>query len=115
MREQETPASIGVLSHMYAVIFCGGKQHKVREGDRISVDLLDANVGSTIELDKVLLLSDGTEIRQDIPSTKHFATLEQIHQWLEDAGFIVEEEYGDYRRNPIRETTNRAIIWAKKM
>lgn len=52
---------------MYAVIFCGGKQHKVREGDRISVDLLDANVGSTIELDKVLLLSDGTNIKVGAP------------------------------------------------
>ncbi len=44
---------------MYAVIFCGGKQHKVREGDTISVELLDSEADSTIELDKVLLLSDG--------------------------------------------------------
>ena len=61
-----------------------------------------------------LLLSDGTEIKQDIPSTKHFATLEQIHQWLEVYGFIVEKEYGDYSKNPISEMTNRAIIWARK-
>ncbi len=61
-----------------------------------------------------LTLADGSIIQQDIPSAKHFATLEQIHSWLEASGFIVEEEYGDYARNPIGETTNRAIIWARK-
>lgn len=61
-----------------------------------------------------LLLADGTEIKRDIPSTKHFVTLEQIHEWLEACGFIMEEEYGDYNGNPISEMTNRAIIWARK-
>lgn len=61
-----------------------------------------------------LLLPDGTEIKQDIPSIKHFATLEQIHQWLALSNFIIEEEYGDYNRSPIGETTNRAIILARK-
>ena len=41
---------------MYAVIFCGGKQQKVSEGDVVSVDLLDAQAGTDIELDKVLCL-----------------------------------------------------------
>lgn len=61
-----------------------------------------------------LTLSDGSEIKEDIPSSKHFATLEQIHTWLSANGFIVQEEYGDYSRSPISENTNRAIIWARK-
>ena len=52
---------------MYAVIICGGKQHKVSEGDIVSVELLDAEAGSTIELDKVLLISDGTNIKVGSP------------------------------------------------
>ena len=81
--------------------------------------LLDSSFDSKTGLYKFtrrfkLLLSDGTEIKQDIPSIKHFATLEQIHKWLEVSGFVVEEEYGDYNRNPISETTSRAIIWARK-
>ena len=52
---------------MYAVIFCGGKQHKVSEGDVLSVELLDAEAGSTIDLDKVLLISDGTNIKVGAP------------------------------------------------
>lgn len=41
---------------MYAVIEMGGKQHRVAEGDRLKVELLSAEVGSTIETDKVLLI-----------------------------------------------------------
>ena len=52
---------------MYAVILCGGKQHKVSEGDVLSVELLDAQAGSDIELDKVLLVSDGTNIKVGAP------------------------------------------------
>ncbi len=52
---------------MYAVVFCGGKQHKVSEGDVLSVELLDAATDSTIELDKVLLISDGTNIKVGAP------------------------------------------------
>jgi large subunit ribosomal protein L21 len=41
---------------MYAVIETGGKQFRVEEGVRLHVDALDAEVGSEIVIDKVLLL-----------------------------------------------------------
>jgi len=45
---------------MYAVVEQGGKQYKVAEGDRLTVDLTDvAPEAETIEMDKVLLVSDG--------------------------------------------------------
>ncbi len=62
-----------------------------------------------------LTLNDGRVITEDIPSVKHFATLEQIHTWLSANSFFIQEEYGDYKRNPITENTNRAIIWARKI
>ena len=43
---------------MYAVVETSGKQYKVQEGDELLVDLMDATEGSTVELDRVLLLSD---------------------------------------------------------
>ena len=61
-----------------------------------------------------LTLKSGETIRQDIPCVKHSATLEQIHGWLADAGFSIEQEYGDYQRNPISRKTHRAIILARK-
>ena len=43
---------------MYAIIETGGKQVRVEVGSKIYVEKLDAEVGSTITLDKVLLLGD---------------------------------------------------------
>ncbi|BAH05843.1 50S ribosomal protein L21 [Clostridium kluyveri] len=42
---------------MYAVVATGGKQYKVSEGDIIYVEKLEAEVDSTIELDKVLMIN----------------------------------------------------------
>jgi large subunit ribosomal protein L21 len=49
---------------MYAVFQTGGKQYRVSEGDVVKVESLDADEGSSIDFDKVLLVSDGdtTEI-----------------------------------------------------
>jgi len=41
---------------MYAVIQTGGKQYRVSEGDTIRVEKLDGDVGSEIELDRVLMV-----------------------------------------------------------
>ncbi|MGD9154099.1 MAG: 50S ribosomal protein L21 [Bacillota bacterium] len=41
---------------MYAVIECGGKQYRVQEGDSIRVEKLEAEVGSELVIDRVLLL-----------------------------------------------------------
>ena len=46
---------------MFAVIESGGKQHTVSEGESLKVELLGAEEGSTIEFDKVLMISDGSE------------------------------------------------------
>jgi SAM-dependent methyltransferase len=60
-------------------------------------------------------LNGATEVYK-VQITKHFPTLSQIHAWLSDAGFIIEQEYGGYNRNPVDETImgNRAVIWARK-
>lgn len=42
---------------MYAVVATGGKQYKVSEGDIIYVEKLEAEIDSTIELDKVLMVN----------------------------------------------------------
>ncbi|MCA9529958.1 MAG: 50S ribosomal protein L21 [Myxococcales bacterium] len=41
---------------MYAVIQTGGKQYRVAEGDTIRVEKLSGDVGSEIELDRVLMV-----------------------------------------------------------
>ena len=60
-----------------------------------------------------LVTADGEQIKKETPSVKHFVTLEQMHTWLDTAGFRLGKEYGDYVGNLISETTGRAIICAK--
>jgi len=57
---------------MYAVIESGGKQYRVAVGDRLRVETLDAEPGSTLTLDKVLLVGGG-EAGSQI-GTPHVAT-----------------------------------------
>jgi large subunit ribosomal protein L21 len=44
---------------MYAIVRTGGKQYRVREGDEILVERIDAEDGSDIALDVLLLERDG--------------------------------------------------------
>lgn len=52
---------------MYAIIRTGGKQYKVEEGDIISVEKLDMEVGASVSFD-VLMLCDGENVRVGQPT-----------------------------------------------
>ncbi|HKW08375.1 MAG TPA: 50S ribosomal protein L21 [Candidatus Dormibacteraeota bacterium] len=54
------PKPDGVLS---AVVVSGGKQYRVAPGDRILVDRLSAEAGSSIKLGRVLMLADGDGLK----------------------------------------------------
>lgn len=43
---------------MYAVIETGSKQYLVKAGDKLEVERLDAEAGSTVNFDKVLLVNN---------------------------------------------------------
>jgi large subunit ribosomal protein L21 len=45
---------------MYAVVKTGGKQYRVSPGDSIEVEKLPYEVGQQVELDEVLLVSNGS-------------------------------------------------------
>jgi large subunit ribosomal protein L21 len=46
---------------MYAVIETGGKQYRVEVGTELDVELLDVEPGTTVTLDRVLLVADGDD------------------------------------------------------
>ena len=54
----------------YAIVESGGKQYKAVEGATIEVDLLDAEVGQSIDLNQVLLLVEDEKISIGTPSVK---------------------------------------------
>ena len=56
---------------MYAIIESGGKQYKVTKGEILNVDKLDKKIGETMELDKVLLISDNDKVMVGNPVVKN--------------------------------------------
>lgn len=52
---------------MQAVIKTGGKQYRVSEGDVLRVEKLEAEAGSTLELNEVLMISDGETVKIGAP------------------------------------------------
>jgi len=52
---------------MYAVIETGGKQYKVEVGQTIDVELLDVNIGDSLDLDRVLMVSGEEAVRVGQP------------------------------------------------
>lgn len=52
---------------MYAVIKTGAKQHKVSEGDVLSVEKLAGNTGDEVVFNEVLMVSDEKEVKIGTP------------------------------------------------
>jgi len=52
---------------MYAVFETGGKQYRAAAGDVIKVEKLDAAEGDAVELDTVLMVADGDDIKVGTP------------------------------------------------
>lgn len=55
---------------MYAVVKTGGKQYRVSPGDSIEVEKLPHEVGEQVELDQVLLVSNGPGVKIGQPLVK---------------------------------------------
>lgn len=47
---------------MYAVIKTGGKQYQVAVGDKLKIEQIPADIGSTITLSEVLMVADGENV-----------------------------------------------------
>jgi large subunit ribosomal protein L21 len=65
VQSHAVPKPDGSLS---AVVVSGGKQYRVAPGDRILVDRITAEPGSSLKLGRVLLFTDGKEIKIGAPA-----------------------------------------------
>ena len=52
---------------MHAVIVTGGKQYRVSQGDKLRVEKLDAAEGESVDLDQVLMVVDGDDVKIGAP------------------------------------------------
>ncbi|MDH5485832.1 MAG: 50S ribosomal protein L21 [Gammaproteobacteria bacterium] len=52
---------------MYAVVKTGGKQYKVTQGEYLKVEKLEGIQGDTVELNDVLMIADGDNLKIGTP------------------------------------------------
>jgi len=52
---------------MHAVVLTGGKQYRVKQGQIVRVEKIEAETGANIKLEKVLMLSDGENFKIGAP------------------------------------------------
>jgi len=71
---------------MYAVIEHGSKQYRVSQGDVIQIELTEvAPDAKTIELDKVLFVSDGSQVKVGQPYLAGAKVVATFQTTAEDA------------------------------
>jgi len=93
---------------MYAVIEQGSKQYKVSEGDVLNIELTEVNSQATvIELDKVLLVSDGKEAKIGTPYLENAKIIASFKNKAEDAVVKAEKLYPTHFRR--RKNSRRRI------
>lgn len=63
---------------MYAIVRTGGKQYQVACGDQLRVEKIEGNIGDVIELNDVLMVVDGENIKVGRPVVENAKVLAKI-------------------------------------
>lgn len=63
---------------VYAIIESGGKQYRVEPGAVVALERIPGDVGSQVELDRVLLISDGTTVKVGKPTLSGARVISEI-------------------------------------
>jgi len=74
---------------VYAVVETSGKQYKVSAGEIVEVDKLPLEVGEKIELDRVLLVAEGEEVRVGQPTVEGAKVLATVTDHVKGPKIIV--------------------------
>jgi len=84
-----------------AVIKTGGKQYKVKEGQSLRVEKLEAEIGTKVTLDTLLIAeSDGASITLGTPSLGEKVTAEVMEQAKADKVSVVKfKNKTHYKKN----------------
>lgn len=63
---------------MYAVIETGSKQYKVQTGDKVEVERLNSEAGSTVNFDRVLLVSNDGKAQVGTPTVPNATVVGKV-------------------------------------
>ncbi|MGP1588252.1 MAG: 50S ribosomal protein L21 [Treponemataceae bacterium] len=85
---------------MYALIDYKGKQYKAEKSAVIQLDKIDAEKGTELEIDTVVLVSDGDKVNVGLPYVKGAVVKVVVEDTFKDKKVIVlkYKSKKDYRR-----------------
>ncbi|MGC6516859.1 MAG: 50S ribosomal protein L21 [Candidatus Puniceispirillaceae bacterium] len=63
---------------MYAVVKTGGKQYRVAKDDKILVERLEGDAGTSVQLDNVMMLVDGDKVTVGTPQVAGAAVAAEV-------------------------------------
>ncbi len=96
---------------MYAVIEQGGKQYKVAQGESLDIELTAvAPDAKTLELGKVLLISDGKDVKIGAPYLKGAKVIASFKTSAKESivkGEKIQTQYFRRRKNYNKKTGHR--------
>ena len=74
---------------MYAVFRTGGKQFRVEPGSKLRVPTLEAEEGTTVSFDQVLIASDGSAVSVGLPTVAGASVNAEVLRHGKDRKIIV--------------------------
>lgn len=85
---------------MYAIIQTGGKQYKVKKGEKVTVDRLVGELGAEINFNEVLLIADDSNTNIGSPTVEGASVKAVISKQFRDEKIIVfkKKRRHNYRR-----------------
>jgi large subunit ribosomal protein L21 len=86
---------------MHAVILTGGKQYRVKEGDILSIEKLDAGNGQKVHFSQVLLIEDGENVLVGAPVLENALVRAEVIETYKDEKVLV---FKKKRRKQFRRT-----------
>ena len=96
---------------MYAVIAHSGQQFRLSEGDEVTLDRIEAEVGSSIDIEEVLLIG-GDKVKVGNPTVKGAkVTLEVLGNELGDKRSTF--KYSPTRRSRVRKAQRPSFTRVK--
>ena len=76
---------------MYAIIENGSHQYRVSEGDRVIIDRRDAEIGSEVVFDKILLLASGGDPTVGTPLIAGATVVGKVIRQFRDKKIIIQK------------------------
>jgi large subunit ribosomal protein L21 len=96
---------------VYAVVEVAGNQYRVSEGDKVQVERLPQGVGDQVDLDKVLMVADGENVKVGQPMVDGAKVVATVAEQSKGERVLVFQYRIGGKRHRTRATHRQNYTW----